>query len=668
MAIKYTDEEILNNLKTIIEQEGKVVKLKEYAVHPLRKYNISIFNDRFGSYKNALRIIGYKQAKWAKRKNVIPDKELIDNLILIAKDLGHAPSMSEYAKHPMAITTASCINSRFKNYSKALEIAGLTSKFKRYTKEEILQNLKEIAEDIGRCPTTYEYNNHPKSITTTSSISSHFKSFNNACEKAGLDLNTKQFRKSKLLKTTKTKIKNSLRKMAKQLGHTPTQSEYEKSPFKLIDYSSIWNYFKSYTDALKEAGLNKNLYLVSDKKLLDDLYNTALHNPKVHSIDRLMLLSGHCKSLYKKRFGNNEEIKKVLYMRYGIIIQKKIMYKERLSDAIKYFKQYVKEYGNIPLYRELCEYNPSIKPIIKATCKRYENFLYLNGYVPMKNVYDWSNEKEKLIKKIKQIYKKLKNNQDLTYTYFLNNAIGNGIKERLVKCFGSVDNALRQAHIPLKKNVQLSHAHDLRYTDEQLISILKNAAAFFGHAPLSTEYNKWKNKTASLKTFQDHFGSWTKAIAAAGMEPLRVKSYTDKQLIQYLQNIAEKIGHSPTQEEYKKNNNDNFCWPDVIRKQFGSWNNALIAANLQPIVKDYKAIMQELHILKKKKKEERIKNGFFDQEKQKIIFSIKAIADDINKVPTRRAYNKHPLRFCSCATVMNRFGSWDNALKAAGLK
>ena len=54
--------------------------------------------------------------------------------------------------------------------------------------------------------------------------------------------------------------------------------------------------------------------------------------------------------------------------------------------------------------------------------------------------------------------------------------------------------------------------------------------------------------------------------------------------------------------------------------------------------------------------------------KQKIINSIKAVAKDVGKIPSKRIYNSHPLRICSGATVTKRFGSWENAKIAAELK
>ena len=273
--------------------------------------------------------------------------------------------------------------------------------------------------------------------------------------------------------------------------------------------------------------------------------------------------------------------------------------------------------------------------------------------------------KDLLIDKIKQAYDRYKNKENLTYSKFVGNAFGRPFQSRLKDEFGSVENALIAAEIPLKKNEKLSHRHDIRYSDEQLIAILQDAAKFFGHPPMSTEYNKWEKKTASVKIFQEHFGSWNKAIVAANMEPKRFKYFTKEQLINSIKCAKENIGHTPLEKEYNEYK-DRICYSAVIVKTFGSWNKALIAAGMKP--KTMKQIIKELHAAKRKVKKERIHNGYLEEKKQNMLANICTVINDLGHVPSRREYNKHPMHTYNAGTIAVYLKSWTNAVKQAGFQ
>ncbi len=463
MAIKYTDEEILNNLKTIIEQEGRIIKLKEYHKSPLRKFHHEIFRERFGSYENALQKIGYVKEK------------------------------------PKSF----------------------------YTDEKLIQNLQEVAESCNYKFSRKIYSNSPLRKYATCIYRDHFGSWNNAIEKAGLiskirkaKTNEKLYQKPAYL--DKQVVLDSIIEITTELGHSPTKKEYDEHPKRLCHSETITKYHGFWHKLIEEIGGHPHMRRgIQDKELLAELYQTAIQHPEIHTVGILLDMTKYNRTIYKKRFGAYENIKKIMLNKYGIDIKNMIFIREQESVFIEKIKQFYNENGRPPTNKEFEKYS---------------------GYTIM------------------------------TYTQ-QNNICFSDLVYKATGEVGRITTLMEQGapHIPIKKIIV-----------KQIRKI----------------YDEWKEND------NPKYGQLVKAI--------------------------------------RSKHNDPF-----LKKHFGSIKNALKAAGI---------------------KKEEIDNDTINNEKQKIIFSIKAIADDINEIPTRRAYNKHPLRFCCCTTVVRRFGSWDNALKVAGLK
>jgi hypothetical protein len=69
------------------------------------------------------------------------------------------------------------------------------------------------------------------------------------------------------------------------------------------------------------------------------------------------------------------------------------------------------------------------------------------------------------------------------------------------------------------------------------------------------------------------FGSWNKALIAAGFTPGRVVNVSDEMLFQNLEEVWIKLGKQPKYHELKKPLSRFSGW--TYENRFGSWNKAL---------------------------------------------------------------------------------------------
>lgn len=263
----------------------------------------------------------------------IADKQILENLRFVAKEIGHVPTIDEFEKNPLSICKESTINRHFKRYSNALKCAGLPTthwtRWKDYispiTKEQIIQSLQKITASLGHSPTVVEYNTSFLKICSVSYLLRHFGSYNNALQAAGLT--AYMINKKRRNKYTKSMIINNAKKFIKNSGHLPTMRELISHKKYGVSQRALIKYFKSMDNFLNELGYtNEQVYqnrykdVFSNETLLSDLFHTALKYPTEHSLYKLIRLSKHSGLIYKKRFKSSVQVLKLLRQKYGLII------------------------------------------------------------------------------------------------------------------------------------------------------------------------------------------------------------------------------------------------------------------------------------------------------------------------------------------------------------
>lgn len=174
-----------------------------------------------------------------------------------------------------------------------------------------------------------------------------------------------------------------------------------------------------------------------------------------------------------------------------------------------------------------------------------------------------------------------------------------------------------------------------RYKREELLTEIDRLAD--GNVPPTSAEMNARGKY-SVSTYQSRFGGWNDALEVAGYEPHCLIDINPDALLDDLQTVAKDLGRTPTREEYVANGQHS---AEPFKRAFGGHQGALRAAGL-PIPKRQAVSSEEL------------------------VVELVAVADDLGHPPSfdemgdRYAY--HP------SIYTKRFGSWNDALEAAGLE
>src|SRR3954471_11180500 len=118
---------------------------------------------------------------------------------------------------------------------------------KRYSDDQILAELRECAERLGRSPTMREFAADRQTTVHPQTVIEHFGTWNNAKRKAGLV--PRRF-------ATREELIKLLRDLGEQLGRTPTAKDLEQRKSSMPSKSLYWHTFGSLNNALREAGFD----------------------------------------------------------------------------------------------------------------------------------------------------------------------------------------------------------------------------------------------------------------------------------------------------------------------------------------------------------------------------------------------------------------------------
>jgi len=118
---------------------------------------------------------------------------------------------------------------------------------KRYTNEQILTELQDSAERLGRSPTMREFASDPKTTVHPQTVIEHFGSWNAAKREAGLV--PRRF-------ATREELVGLLRDLGEELGRTPTAKDLDDRRGSMPSKSLYWHTFGSLAEALREAGFD----------------------------------------------------------------------------------------------------------------------------------------------------------------------------------------------------------------------------------------------------------------------------------------------------------------------------------------------------------------------------------------------------------------------------
>jgi Homing endonuclease associated repeat len=118
---------------------------------------------------------------------------------------------------------------------------------RRYSDEEILEQLRACANRLGKSPTMKEFGDDPGTTVHPQTVIEHFGSWNKAKRQAGLV--PRRF-------ATREELLGQLQELGRRLGRVPTAKDLDANRTWMPSKSLYWHTFGSLTTALKEAGFD----------------------------------------------------------------------------------------------------------------------------------------------------------------------------------------------------------------------------------------------------------------------------------------------------------------------------------------------------------------------------------------------------------------------------
>jgi len=180
---------------------------------------------------------------------------------------------------------------------------------------------------------------------------------------------------------------------------------------------------------------------------------------------------------------------------------------------------------------------------------------------------------------------------------------------------------------------------DDSHIKEWMVECLQSVARELGKTP-TLEDIRGRDDMPAGKAYWNHFGTWTNACESAGLEPNTngQHSPSKQELIQELQDAADELGRTPTQNEFGDVANYS---TRPLADRFGNYNNALKAAGLE---------LNRVHSI----------------NRCDLIQEIEKIASELGRAPFLLEAGR--LGEYAVTSYQREFGVWENALSECGLE
>jgi hypothetical protein len=118
---------------------------------------------------------------------------------------------------------------------------------KRYSDDQILAELRECADRLGRSPTMREFSDDKQTSVHPQTVIEHYGSWNAAKRAAGLV--PRRF-------ATRDELLGLLKELGEELGRPPTARDIDEHKGRMPSKSLYWHTFGSLTNALRDAGFD----------------------------------------------------------------------------------------------------------------------------------------------------------------------------------------------------------------------------------------------------------------------------------------------------------------------------------------------------------------------------------------------------------------------------
>ena len=115
------------------------------------------------------------------------DEEILEELRAAAERMGRSPTMREFAQDPQARVHPQTVIEHFGTWNAAKRAAGLFPR-RFLTRDELLEQLRGLGEELGRTPTARDLAARRRSLPSASLYAHTFGSLGNALREAGFEI------------------------------------------------------------------------------------------------------------------------------------------------------------------------------------------------------------------------------------------------------------------------------------------------------------------------------------------------------------------------------------------------------------------------------------------------------------------------------------------------
>jgi hypothetical protein len=179
-----SESDLLDELVRLTNELGEVPRVPDMREEG--GYGVKVYQRKFGSWNDAI-----KQADLEVRREMDVSKSvLLNELVRLSEELGRTPSKQDMAQY--GLFTAGPYYNQFGLWNDALREAGLeVRKVHTVSKSELLDELRTVADELGRAPTMAEMDCEGKYSAGIYQIK--FESWTEGIMEAGLDPNNVHF-------------------------------------------------------------------------------------------------------------------------------------------------------------------------------------------------------------------------------------------------------------------------------------------------------------------------------------------------------------------------------------------------------------------------------------------------------------------------------------------
>lgn len=221
MSDEKIKDDLIKEIQELAEGLGRTPFISEFKNGQKACY-------RFGAWNNFLKESGLEPNVILNDYSNISDGELLDMIKKEITKIGSTTFESFYKNKSKGIPSFSYIQKRFEvKWNELLEKLGLEINLRDMTNDELLQQLKSVAEEMGKTPSIKELSDRGISVSV---YNARFGNYNNALKSTGLDVNIER---NKVTHTDDELVEMYIN-LCNRLGKAATSKDIDK----YLEYNS----------------------------------------------------------------------------------------------------------------------------------------------------------------------------------------------------------------------------------------------------------------------------------------------------------------------------------------------------------------------------------------------------------------------------------------------